>query len=214
MCNRCDGAADAYWHERRIREGRESVDRQLRLSCLPRDYGTGARATEDIPPSCAAALDLLPFLGTPDVPGLFLFGPSKSFKTTIAAAWLARCIRAERVGRFVDVTDLMTDVQRSYRDDDFESRAEIVDHYALAPLLVFDDLGQEKASHHAGEVLRQILDRRRRDWSSGRWLIVTSNFTPEQLRDRFEEEQTGNAILHRIAQLTVAVPMGSQQGAA
>ena len=193
--------------ERRECETNAAIDREFRRSGLPRDYVTGERNSGDTPPEFTEIGRMLREIGTREFPGVFLFGPSKSFKTTIAAAFLAAQIRAEKSGRFVDVTDLMTDIQRSYHDDDFESRGEIVDHYAMTPLLVLDDLGQEKASHHAGEVLRQILDRRRRNWSLGRWLIVTSNFTPEELRDRFEERQTGNAILHRIAQLTISVPM-------
>lgn len=210
ICEACDAKALAYWRDREERRRQETISRQLSISGLPRAYRNGERSVRDVPSHRADVLRLCAELGTEDVMGLFLFGDSKTYKTTIAAAWLAQEIQKEKVGRFVDVVDLMTDIQRSYRDDDYNSRSEIVHRMSVVPLLVLDDLGQEKASHHTGEVLRQILDRRRRDWQKGSWLIVTSNRTPEGLRDRFEERETGNAILHRIAQLTIAVPMGSK----
>lgn len=206
QCEGCDRAADDYWCARRDRDAREATDLRLRASGVPNSYRGGARGLDIVPDRFAAVLGLTQLLGTDEVRGLFLCGPSRSFKTTIAASVLAARIRAGADGRFVDVTDLMTDIQRSYRDDDFDSRGAIVDRLAQTPCLVLDDLGQEKATHHAGEVLRQILDRRWRNWMPGRWLIVTSNFTAEQLRDRFEESQTGNAILHRIAASTVYLP--------
>lgn len=209
ICPECDAKAKAYWRARSDRDRQESIARQLAISGLPRAYRAGERTVLDVPSTRADVLTLCQDLGTPEVMGLFLFGDSKTFKTTIAAAWLAAVVKDGGIGRYVDTVDLMSDIQRSYRDDDYNSRAEIVDRYALTPALVLDDLGQEKASHHAGEVLRQILDRRRRDWRKGCWLIVTSNRTPEGLRDRFEERETGNAILHRLAQLTIAVPMGA-----
>ena len=207
VCSGCNAKADAFWRERDERDAVERTERAMRDSGLPVDYRAGRRTCSDVPDSMRHLLQMQPTLGSQEAPGLFLFGESKTFKTTLAAAFLADAIRAGKKGRFVDVVDLMTDIQASYRDDDLASRSEIVERFSRAPLLVLDDLGQEKATHHAGEVLRQILDRRRREWRCGNWLIVTSNFTPEQLRDRFEESQTGNAILHRIAQLTVAVPM-------
>lgn len=179
----------------------------MKTSGLPRDYKTGKRGLADVPDSLKHILKIQSELGTVAAPGLFLFGESKSYKTTIAAAFLAEAIRGGAQGRFVDVVDLMTDIQASYRDDDLDSRSDLVERFARAPLLVLDDLGQEKATHHAGEVLRQILDRRCREWAEGRWLIVTSNRTPEQIRDRFEESTTGDAILHRIMRLTITVSM-------
>lgn len=188
-------------------------------SCLPREYRNGGRGFRDVPFRHAALVDECRHLGD-DLPGLFLFGESQTFKTTIAAAKLAEWIREpyigdggrlfHRAGRFVDATDLMTEIQATYREDASDSREAIVERYSRTPALVVDDIGQEKASHHAGEVLRQILDRRRRDLRPGFWLIVTSNFRPEELCSRFAEPQTGNAILHRIAQLTVTIPVGAE----
>lgn len=201
----CDAKIEAFWLDRKKRDDAERVVRRLTDSGLPRAYREGARGLGNVPATVAA---MFAELGTSALPGLFLFGESKTYKTTVAAAFLAAAIRNGSMGRFVDVVDLMTDIQASYRDNDLASRAELVERFTRhAPCVVFDDLGQEKATHHAGEVLRQMLDRRVDEWVRGRWLIVTSNRTPEQLRDRFEEPQTGNAILHRLAQLTISVEM-------
>jgi DNA replication protein DnaC len=207
ICTPCDRAVEDALQARALRDRKDAIERELVRSNLPRDYRTGARTTADLPETAADALRLAALLGSLEVPGLFLFGESQTFKTTFAAAWLAGEIRKGGSGRFADVADLMTDIMATYSDATSESRAAIVARFADTPMLVLDDLGQEKASKHAGEVLRQILDNRRREWRPGRWLIVTTNRTPEALRDRFEEIETGNAILHRIAQLTVAVPM-------
>lgn len=212
ICGGCDRDVEDRLRARKLRDQSEAIDREMVRSGLPRDYRTGTRTMVHVPATRTDVVTLCGMLGTVEVPGLFLFGESQTHKTTIAAAWLAAEIRKGKTGRFVDVVDLMTDITATYSDTNADSRTSIVARYADTPMLVLDDLGQEKASKHAGEVLRQILDNRRREWRPGHWLIVTSNRTPEALRDRFDEPETGNAILHRIAQMTVAAPV--ERGAA
>jgi DNA replication protein DnaC len=207
ICERCEKRAEDYWAERKSRDEHDAIDRELLRSALPRDYRQFIRTIADVPARYAPILQACEQLGSHEVPGLYLYGEAQRFKTTIAAAWLAAAVRRGASGRYVDVVDLLTDIQRSYSDDMSDSRAKIVARYADVPLLVLDDVGQEKASHHAGEVLRQILDNRRRTWRPGYWMVITSNRSPENLRDRFEERETGDSILHRISQLTVTIPM-------
>lgn len=146
-------------------------------------------------------------LRTGVITGLFLFGPAGTYKTSIAAAFLAEQIAGTReaTGRYVSSNDLLADVQASYSREGDETRADIVSRYVRTPRLVLDDLGKEKASEHAANVIFQILDGRYRMQKPGRWTIITSNYTLQQLADRFAA--AGAAIERRIAELTAAVEM-------
>jgi DNA replication protein DnaC len=207
LCDPCDRRALEKQAEIEQREIADALAVRFRISRLPVAYVNGSRSLESIPDAYRAQVELADLLGSEECRGLFLYGPSRSYKTSLACASLAKAIRAGGWGMFVPTVDLMTDIQRGYKDQDFESRGEIVETIVSTPRLVLDDFGQEKASHHAGECIRQILDRRWQTWKPGRWTIVTTNLAPEELCNRFDESHTGTAILHRLAVLTVAVEM-------
>ena len=60
-------------------------------------------------------------------------------------------------------------------------KAAFLDDLNRAELLVLDDLGAERSTDYAKEILFEAVDVRYR---SGRRLIVTTNFTAEQIKDK------------------------------
>lgn len=210
QCAQCDEKVAAYWAARTAREADESALESLRRSGLPIDYRTGSRTLASLPSKVMtnALSTACSHLGTDLTRGLFLHGSAGSFKTSVAASCLAaRIASTGRRGVYSFVPDLMADIHMSYRDEGGgESRSAIVDRLVSAPFLVLDDLGKEKASEHGAGVIFEIIDGRYRNWSAGRWLIVTSNFDLDALCDRFPEH-IGDPIRRRIAEMAVQIEM-------
>lgn len=209
-CGDCDVVVETRLQERHERREREDRERFMLTSGLPRSYRRGERLLTDLPAIAQQTVTACKLLGS-SVAGLYLHGDAGTFKTSVAAAFLAEQIRGGGEGRYVFVPDLFTDLYAIYSAGDQRSRADLVDGLVSTPRLVLDDLGKEKASEHAASVLFEILDGRYRTQGPGRWLIVTSNLAIHELAARFFDD-TGNPIARRLAEMTVPVPM--ERGAA
>jgi DNA replication protein DnaC len=206
QCADCDMTVAAEIAKREARDSEEQLRNRLRHSGLPIDYRIRSRALQHLPTVARQAVTSCDLLGD-GARGLFLWGPAGSFKTSVAAAYLADRIVAGATGRYVFVPDLMSEVHASYRSNDAESRDAIVSKCVAARMLVLDDLGKEKASEHAAGVIFEILDGRYRNARKGDWTIVTSNFDLDALCDRFPGEELADPIRRRLSELTLALPM-------
>ena len=168
-------------------------------------YRDGSRLLGHLPMRVGNAVTLCQMLGS-GIRGIYFYGPAGTFKTSIAASYLASQVRGGAHGLYTFVPDLMADIHESYRNDEAESRTELVDRRIAVPCLVLDDLGKEKASEHGAGVIFEILDGRYREHRKGDWLIVTSNYPMDELCDRFPEH-LGEPIRRRLGELTVSYPM-------
>jgi DNA replication protein DnaC len=213
ICAECDEfiafAQDDYG--RRMASG--EVDATLARSGLPRAYAKGERTLMNLPSSADEAVKACMQLGT-EICGLYLFGPAKAMKTSVAAAYLAAQIRAGahgelvRRGVYVSAPKLIDDIIASYHDQDMERRTAIIDRLTQTPMLVIDDLGKEKATEHSARVLFEVLDGRFQNRGAGRWTIITSNWSPNDVAFRFDiPEEDRDPIRHRLAEITEAIEM-------
>lgn len=210
QCAECDSLIALELDKLSVRDRAEQLENRLRHSALPIDYRTGARHIGHLPEITRKVVAMCEKLDDKSR-GLFLCGPAGSFKTSVAAAFLADRIRAGKSGRYVFVPDLMSDVHASYRSNDTETRDAIVARCVGARLLVLDDLGKERASEHAAGVIFEIIDGRYRNPRPGDWTIVTSNYRLGTLCDRFPSEHFGDPIERRLSELTLDVPMECAQ---
>jgi DNA replication protein DnaC len=205
LCIECDQSVAEKVADQLRRAAEEDTERRMRASGLPYSYRRGDRTIGSVPMGKAETLTVCQMLGR-GIRGLYLWGKAGTWKTSIAASWLAAEIKGGASGRYVFIPDLLTDLYAVYAGNG-GTRAEIVDRLASAPLLVLDDLGKEKASEHAASVLFEILDGRYREHKAGNWLIVTSNYPLDELCDRFPNEEVAEPIRRRLSEMTVAVPM-------
>jgi DNA replication protein DnaC len=75
-------------------------------------------------------------------------------------------------------------------------------------MLVIDDLGKEKSNEHSARVWFELFDGRFQNRGKGRWTVITSNWSPLDVAQKFDiPPQDREPILHRIAELTEAMPM-------
>lgn len=109
---------------------------------------------------------------------------------------------------WVSAVDFMSDIYDAYSRKNSETRASLIDKLIEPNWLVIDDFAKEKNSEHSAGVWFEVFDGRFRRYSRGDWMIVTSNWSPDAACDRFEAPpETVDPLRHRVAFLTVSVPM-------
>lgn len=202
QCESCDSLTIAALDAERDAAIADALAKRLNRSDLPAVYRNGKRTMADAPD----ASRLCGYVGV-SIPGLYLWGPAGTGKTTVAASFLAKSIHNGASGLYVALPDLLASIHASYSRDDVEGRLALIEACVYAPCLVLDDMGKEKPSEHAAGVLFEILDGRYRRQRPGSWLIVTSNYDLDVLCGRFPEG-TGDPIRRRLAELTASCPMG------
>jgi len=134
--------------------------------------------------------------------GILLYGPPGTGKTFIAASIANHLIRQRGVPvAFVSSIDIINKIYSGYgRDDDGTA---FLNSLNRAALLIIDDLGAESKgkSGKDREIIYQIVDNRLR---SKRPMIVTSNYTMDELRQRLDYDGV-NRIVDRLAEICVPI---------
>jgi primosomal protein DnaI len=143
-----------------------------------------------------------------DMKGLYIYGAYGTAKTHLACAILNQLIarklrvlyvQAERT--FAALSDLYF---REHRDG-LPTRSEILDKYISADVLVIDELGHENVNDASIWALYTILNGRE---PQRKPVIITSNFSPMDLAERYLERAAGEtsrraeALISRLYWLT------------
>ncbi len=135
--------------------------------------------------------------------GLLLAGPPGVGKTHLAAAIVNARLASGRQALFCMVPEMLSDIRRVIRDDD--ATCELMDLVKQAELLVLDDLGAERATEWAREVMLIIVSAR---LAADRQTLVTTNYsTSGELVERFGGGQEGMRIVSRLFGLCAPVRM-------
>lgn len=103
--------------------------------------------------------------------GIYLYGSSGVGKTHLAVGILKQFFKKKKiVGLFYDTRNLLFDLKSTF--DGSGSGKEILEEVVKAPILVLDDLGSERLSDWAKDILRYIIIKRYNDLLP---VIITSN---------------------------------------
>ena len=78
---------------------------------------------------------------------------------------------------------------------DDHKHGQVLDFFCTVPLLAFDDLGKERLTQRLESDLFAIIDERT---SNLRPTIITTNYNGTTLLERFNNKETGEALLRRI----------------
>lgn len=120
--------------------------------------------------------------------GLYLWGPTGTGKTTLAAtAAYHRLQYGNGSLRWVNVADLLNGLERSYAD---KERSRSLDILLGDTALVLDDFDKVTPSESKRSQLYSAIDRR---ILTGAPLLITSNLSPQKLDEKF-----GEAIASRL----------------
>ena len=118
-------------------------------------------------------------------PGLYVFGDVGSGKSLLACAILNDLHRAGRSVRFQRITELLKAVVQEDTGDDFQERL------VKVPVLVLDDIGAQRPSDYARQMLLTIYDART---DRGNRTIWTSNLTLEELNEYLGDQRLASRI--------------------
>lgn len=128
--------------------------------------------------------------------GCCLFGPSGSFKTTaIYHGAIKRFVWEGKNFLARAVFEWRGEMLREAREGDI---AKAVMRYARVPWLFLDDLGNMAGTPSSEEALHYLLEMRMRYQKP---LLVTTQFTGEELVEKFKNKEQGAAVIRRLALL-------------
>ena len=106
--------------------------------------------------------------------GLLLYGPVGTGKSYFAACIANRLIDEGYAVKMTNFAELINEIQSTY-----EGKQAIINGINRYPLVIIDDLGAERQSEFAQEIVFNLIDGRKR---MGLPLIVTTNLTAEEIK--------------------------------
>lgn len=133
--------------------------------------------------------------------GLILHGETGGGKSR--AAWLTfnklwlrhypdRCL-------FLQMRKFEGLIEKGFDDRD---HGKVLDILISCPVLVLDDLGKERLTQRLESDLFAVLDERT---SNLRTTIITTNYTGDKLVERFQNKETGVALVRRLRDYFIAI---------
>ena len=190
-----------------------SLEARLRAAGVPEsDIGfrltdTPAWVSMRIPEIAAAAAALARHVDAGFPRSVYLYGKTGTGKSALEAATLAYAAAQAKpwTVRYVWIPRMLRRL-RSRMDDSGESEREIFEEVTASRLVALDELGTKAdASAYGSQVVFEAIEERRQ---RGRPIIATGNLTPEQLRDRVDDDSGAAERVFSRMQEWLSVPLG------
>ena len=134
--------------------------------------------------------------------GIYFHGMTGCGKTFLAAIIAQELLKAGKTVIFGDVPTLLDTLKGTFAKDSDTTIEELMDELQNADVLVLDDIGTEYPTDWAAERLYMVVNNR---YNAGKPIIVTSNYAPKKLLERFKGNVTGARIVSRLCQMCEVV---------
>lgn len=130
--------------------------------------------------------------------GLFIHGPTGSGKSYLLGC-IANYLVEHMSVRYMVYADFLDSLRATFNSrDSGQSEQQLVDEVKNVDLLLLDDMGIEKPTEFSLKNLAQIIDYRYRSLKP---VVVTSNFTLEELIRRTQTDLYGERIVWRLGEI-------------
>jgi DNA replication protein DnaC len=137
--------------------------------------------------------------------GLFIVGECGVGKSHIAFATANELIENEKRVICTSMIDLLADLRANFNNSETETKT--LAKYSNCDLLILDDLGKEKPTEWALQMMYSIVDNR---YNNLKPIIVTTNYTASDLVKRFtinSDSATASAIIDRLYEMCQYLPI-------
>ena len=138
--------------------------------------------------------------------GLFICGECGVGKSHLAFATANSLIERGNSVIAMTMIDLLLKIRSSFQSKE-QTEEQILKIYEDCSLLIIDDLGKEKPSEWALQMIYTIIDRR---YNAIKPIIVTTNYGANELIQRFTfngDSSTGSAIVDRLFEMCEYLPI-------
>ena len=143
-------------------------------------------------------------IAKPNGQGLFIHGETgagKSYMLGCVANYMAEHMSV----KYLVYADFLDELRATFGSwDKDENEHQMIEMVRNVDLLLLDDLGVERPTEFALRSLAQIVDYRYRNKLP---LLVTSNFTLEELRERTKSDLYGERIVWRLIETCTAMQL-------
>ncbi len=129
--------------------------------------------------------------------GLFITGACGVGKSHLAFATANYLIRNGYSVIAMTMIDLLLKLKSSFNGGE-HTEEEILKIYEDCDLLIIDDLGKEKPTEWALQMIYSIVDRR---YNSYKPIIITTNFNADELIKKLGDSSIANAIMDRLFEI-------------
>ena len=163
---------------------------------------------EKLPPRLQQDIQNIPFKKTTkELTDTFIYGTTGTGKTVQAVHMmlneLRNCFvrRYHTVGTFISVPELLLEFKNSYNKQNGEegkTEADLVNYYGSIKILVLDDIGVERTTDWAFQLLYIIINRR---YENMLQTVFTSNISLNELAGKLKDDR----IPARIQQMCTIV---------
>ena len=129
--------------------------------------------------------------------GLFIAGECGIGKSHLAFATANYLIRNGHSVIAMTMIDLLLKLKSSFNGGE-RTEEEILQIYSDCDLLIIDDLGKEKPTEWALQMIYAIVDRR---YNAFKPIIITTNFNADELIKKLGDNSIANAIMDRLFEI-------------
>lgn len=138
--------------------------------------------------------------------GVFITGECGVGKSHLAFATANYLIKKGHSVIAMTMIDLLLKIKSSFNGGK-QTEEEILKIYEDCDLLIIDDLGKEKPTEWALQMIYSIVDRR---YNALKPIVVTTNFNAEELIKKLGDNSIANAIVDRLFEVCEYVSIEGQ----